>query len=353
MQNDMSKRDVKIDILRGISMIFIVLGHSGFPYTKFIYLFHLAIFFIISGYCYKENKIKTFNEFINYVIKKVKKLYLPYIVFNILCVLLNNIFIKLNLYSLSTHNYYGIKDYIINIVKVLLFRGNTEMLGATWFLEILFYISILYALTDYLLNKIKSNYKRIINIGISIFLLLIGYLLVLKDINVYIKIQILTCYIMFNIGNEFKKIKLVFNDLAKILLIFFSFVVLYIMQFHGEIEISLNKYTNPVYFVTVSIAGWVMLYEISVFLARTKFFKRIFSYVGESTMWILFLHFVVFKLVNLIGICLLKQDISGISTYPILYKEGYWWIIYTTFGVVIPIITKISFDYVKKVKRET
>lgn len=46
----MTNRNLQIDIARGIGIILVVLGHAAFPYTHFIYLFHLAIFFIMAGY---------------------------------------------------------------------------------------------------------------------------------------------------------------------------------------------------------------------------------------------------------------------------------------------------------------
>lgn len=39
------KRNKIIDIMKAIGIIFMVLGHSGFKYTKWIYQFHMALFF--------------------------------------------------------------------------------------------------------------------------------------------------------------------------------------------------------------------------------------------------------------------------------------------------------------------
>ena len=37
-----NKRDVTIDIIKGLGIVFMVLGHSYFPFQKFIYLFHMT-----------------------------------------------------------------------------------------------------------------------------------------------------------------------------------------------------------------------------------------------------------------------------------------------------------------------
>lgn len=42
----MDKRDTNIDIIKGIGITLMVLGHSQFPLTHFIYLFHMPIFLL-------------------------------------------------------------------------------------------------------------------------------------------------------------------------------------------------------------------------------------------------------------------------------------------------------------------
>ena len=44
------QRDPVLDSMRGIGIVLMVLGHSGFPGTGFIYLFHMALFFMLRQY---------------------------------------------------------------------------------------------------------------------------------------------------------------------------------------------------------------------------------------------------------------------------------------------------------------
>lgn len=68
---------------------------------------------------------------------------------------------------------------------------------------------------------------------------------------------------------------------------------------------------------------------------------------------ILILHFLIFKVVNLIGILSTKKDIMLLATFPVAFKEKYWWIIYTLFGTFIPIlINKIQKIIVERKKNE-
>lgn len=49
-------REDWIDVLKGIMIIFVVIGHSWFPYSQYIYWFHMPVFFMISGYLFKPQK---------------------------------------------------------------------------------------------------------------------------------------------------------------------------------------------------------------------------------------------------------------------------------------------------------
>lgn len=71
-----SNRITEVDILRGICMIAIVIGHMGvLKLKKFVYVFHLPVFFILSGYFFESSKNLGFGTFVR---KKVSQLIVPY-----------------------------------------------------------------------------------------------------------------------------------------------------------------------------------------------------------------------------------------------------------------------------------
>lgn len=332
-------RDEQMDILRGLGIVFVVLGHTVSPINHFIYLFHIIIFFIISGYFFKDDNIKDEKSLKKFMLKKVKRLYIPYILVNIICVLLNNFFIRINMYSISTHYYFTIKDIVKNIVKILLFNGVTEMAGATWFLQILFVVTIFYGMIEFLIKKFEIKNSNIIQMSISIIFLLFGYFLALKEINLkIINISVFTCYIFFDFGRNFKTFKIELSKYKRLLLLLISFILLLILNNLGTIEISKNIYTNLTFYISVSIIGWIFVYELSYFFTKTNIIKNIFIYIGQNTMSILILHFFIFKIINFIGVIITKEDISLMSTFPVLFTGKYCWIIYTLFGIIIPII---------------
>lgn len=54
------------NILKGVAILSIVIGHTYPTLGPFVYLYHLAIFFFIAGYLYKEKNMETIPFYILY-----------------------------------------------------------------------------------------------------------------------------------------------------------------------------------------------------------------------------------------------------------------------------------------------
>lgn len=79
------QRILWIDILRGIAMFLVVYGHTSqnAEIKKYIYAFHMPLFFIISGFVYHC------TSYPKYMKRKAQRLLLPYfvlILFPSLCI---------------------------------------------------------------------------------------------------------------------------------------------------------------------------------------------------------------------------------------------------------------------------
>ena len=49
-------RDDKVTIAKGIGILLMVAAHAGIPdvISRFIVMFHMPLFFFMSGYCFKD-----------------------------------------------------------------------------------------------------------------------------------------------------------------------------------------------------------------------------------------------------------------------------------------------------------
>ena len=79
----------------------------------------------------------------------------------------------------------------------------------------------------------------------------------------------------------------------------------------------------------------MLIYRLSGFIKNSD--SHFFIACGKSSLWILVLHFLSFKIVSAIGIALLGLDWINLASFPIRFYNGYWWIAYSVVGIVIPI----------------
>ena len=137
----MKLRNQNIDILRGLLIILVVIGHfnNGIMHD-IIFLFHMPLFFMISGFLLKREHLTEKN----YIVNKSKSLMMPYAVY-----LLIDLFLIRRNYSINS------------IVHTL--WGGRAVPGVYWYVTcFLFTLFLLSIMTKYLSD---ATVKALILIG--------------------------------------------------------------------------------------------------------------------------------------------------------------------------------------------
>lgn len=127
----------EIDILRGIAIIMVFLGHAVIVYpinlenvawcrglVAFISAVHMPLFFIVAGFCFHRK-----STYVDMVHKKIKRLLVPYVIFNLFDMCCRLVLSKF------VNRPCGIRESMIK----MLFYG-----GEYWFLYVLFLMCILW-----------------------------------------------------------------------------------------------------------------------------------------------------------------------------------------------------------------
>ena len=195
--NNQNKRLDYFDIAKGIGILLVIAGHFGIEkIDKFVFIFHMPLFFIISGYFINPNK--NTKEFIK---KRAKSLLIPYIITSLLIIL--GVMFK----DILKGNFdLAFMEGLQTFVKALYGSGsnsnhtlfNIEQIGAIWFLEALFISSVICKL-------ICENKYRWIIVIVLFGLSYISSLYIWLPFN----IQSGLCSLLFvMVGYEIKKIKL-------------------------------------------------------------------------------------------------------------------------------------------------
>ena len=165
------QRDPVIDSMRGIGIVLMVLGHSGFPGTDFIYLFHMALFFMLSGWLFSLR-----GGPVHFIKRKAVTLWLPFVLANTAFTVLNNLFLKLNILTSDERilqvpgnavtTPVTVRDVIGRTVHWCVFDGGTQLGGAMWFIQALFQVSILYALVEFILQRLLHGADTLLPQGL-------------------------------------------------------------------------------------------------------------------------------------------------------------------------------------------
>ena len=335
----MKKRDDSIDIAKALGIILVVLGHTEFVYSNFLYQFHMPLFFFLSGFVFNESKTKPFGRF---ALKKIKGLYLPFVVFELIFLCFHNLFVSIGFYSVESGKeliYYGINDYMKKGFQILTMGGGEQLCGPVWFLISSLEIVIVFALLFKLVNFLKINdiYKESMILLICIGLFFVGCYTHLPRMLSQSMIGIL----FFCVGYLYKKHK----NRIKLHWYFavISLAVIIVTGIFNKVDISKLEITYTWMLLISGIAGSYLILWLSGLIVRVKHIGFL-KYCGKNTIYILALHFVSFKLVMIAEWSVYRFDWVYLGSFP-TYEESFWWQIPLTIaGVGIPLLIKLFVD---------
>ena len=341
-------RNNRIDVMKGIAIILMVMGHSGFYFTSFIYLFHMAVFFMISGYLFRAERNADFGGLCKYIFRKIKGIWLPAFVWSTVFICANNFLINIGVYAnrseeilgnqVDAHAYMSVSETVREIIKALFMVGRTELGGAFWFFTTLFGVAIFCAIVDFVLSKFIKNEKRkdVAHGFFSIVLCLLGWSFDFLNISQLTVPVIFSCYILYFGGYMIKKY--VAPKLTHPLWVILAFAILVVLYMMGvRYNIGLNRYVNPICLLLTSFSGWILLSWLAEVIENKKI-ASVIKIIGQNTLPIVIHHFWCLKLVHLVQIWIYKYPRRYLAAFPYLNGGGLWWICYTVVGVALPVL---------------
>lgn len=272
-----------IDIAKAFAIIFIVLGHSV-AYSehcslvfKYLYSFHVFLFFFLSGYTFTINK--KFTEFIK---TKFTRIMIPYYFWAIAFLVPYAIFGTNIGASLDKATKFNFKDTLLNIFYAS--GTGLEQNRPLWFLPALFTTVCIYYWLIKLTDKHKSH--SIILLGVMLIISFVSY----TFLPILLPICINHCLIIgpvFYIGYLFNKLNLKEY-------IFKNFYYIVIMTILGTICSFANTLLSyrALKFGNLSLAFLSgLLLSVPVLYISFRINKnKLLEYIGKNTMGILIFH---------------------------------------------------------------
>lgn len=139
-----------IDSAKGFAMIFIMLSHTSFPYSRIFFVFHVQMFFFLSGYLFNTEK---YNDVRIMLRSRIPRLMIPYFSLSTL----NCLIYTFVLYLKNRNAWESIEQGGLHIIGALTAvrqcNWNTHM-GTFWFIPCLLFTEILYCTIHILLKKV-------------------------------------------------------------------------------------------------------------------------------------------------------------------------------------------------------
>ena len=284
-------------------IVLIVIGHVLQPHTyiwNFITLFHVPLFYIISGDLYRESQ----NNFGNLLKKKIKQFWIPYVSISVAAYLIEACF-DARSFSAST------------AVKIILMLDAPKILGAEWFIAVLFYAEMLLCLMDEHMQEKECNAVVFFGFIIGMFTQLpLGFSRVLTAGG----------YLYF--GRKMKKLERVLAERPDSSLLL-SFLMLCVSAFWCYSSYSSNTYTSVILSVICALCGSNVIISCSKIaehkLSKKCCCKRFLEYLGQNTMGVVFFHFIAFRIVNIFIVAYKGISSLNIFEFPIIYDCGFIW----------------------------
>lgn len=285
-----------IDSFKAMGIILVVLGHNFLPegVIKYIFSFHVPLFFFISGYLFKP---QNYSGFISFLRKKVGTILLPYFCFFL---------ISYAFWLLVTRNY--IENFYTKPLKPL--AGMFYSIGikswlqpniVLWFLTCLFVVEILF----YILIRIQ-NKKYLV--AVLVIFSVLGYAAkFFMPFRLPWSADVAFVAVAFY-GAAFllkDKINLWMSRswTAKALLAAgFMVANLIFMKLNIRVDMNNNIYGNYFYFYLAAFCGIFAWMFVSGLVGNNK----ILNYIGRNTLIILTCHLIAQNILMVVALFAFK-----------------------------------------------
>lgn len=338
-------RDRSLDIIRGLDILLVVYAHT-LPFCRdFIHVIAIPLFLLVSGYCWHP-KISTWGDFGRFFLKRLKSLYVPFVLYNWLFTLLGGLFLKIGFYTNDTalfdiardwpipqtlYGTPGVQDYVRSLLRILIMQETTKFGTATWFLIILLAINVTQALFDLLSSRLKLNGKLWIPLADLVLMAVLSQIYFVHNQNqAYLK-TFFCCYFSFLIGIFLQRIRWKYFTSWWMGILAFGGVLLVSHFYHYELSAAVISEV-PVYLFSCTCA-WVLAKSLAQGITHVRWLSDGLGWIGRHTIPVMCLHVLCFKFAALLYIkvySLPRVYLAGWHT--ILDTSDLWKVFFTVVG---------------------
>lgn len=267
------ERLIYIDILKGIAIILVVMGHMFVPYTDYlqspvnqmIYSVHIPLFIFLSGLVFHLSQSKKAIR--TTIMKKVLSLLLPFFCFSAVYCFSKNISYTDMLFKNEIHNGY-------------------------WFTLVLFEIILISIIVEYILTKYSGLIIDIIlNVAITLTLLFIAKTEIIQEPfnTLFSTDKVAKYYMFFQMGKFVRTYNIIGCIFRKQWLYMISIIIYFVLFSIFGYDL---QYTNIISFI-LPCCGILILTNLVE--SNQDFFNRygFLAKIGKNSLEIYLIHFLI------------------------------------------------------------
>lgn len=337
---------------KGVAIILMVMAHARVSHygIVFINMFHMPLFFIMSGYCFKESYLYDFKGF---AWKRIKGAYWPFVKWGLLFLLLHNFFYSVNIYNDefgfrgTVSHIYSWREIAHHASRIVLSMNDPEqLLGGYWFLHSYFFASFI-AFTVIWLCRKRSRIC-LLWCWIALLLACMGFkyfsYVIPHFVRDYVSAREFLAASFIVSGFVIKHTKLPWERYS-IMIIPVGIAIVIIGSLLWPCSMSDVTWRKTIPYALTATAGTLMVFSLCKLLTKQAFVSSFLKYVGDRTLAILTWHFLSFKLVSLLIIRVHSLPIARLAEFPAIDEFAYrgWWGLYLIVGIAIPLLIDYCF----------
>ena len=264
---------------------------------------------------------------------------------------------KINFYTVNTDflinlnpvqlggfsHFYTIKDICIKSLLSIVMYHIDFLINPLWFVKVLFFISVFYAIVGFIIYKFFPKQKEKIMMLLALLSLFIGFFMFKKHFKFY-NIDLIFSYVfLYHLGYLWKKYE--YRIKSSVFLTSVILLIIYYFTFPNTILYSANKYQNPIVLILLSTCVFFATIFVSQCINNYCFLKKIIIYIGQHTMSILIFHMTFFKLITALQVKIYNLQPYNLAYTYGLYTSHFWWLTYLIIGIIGPLM--LNFIYTK------
>ena len=273
------ERRKDLDFAKGVGIILMVLGHcysagNGENILCWLYSFHMPLFFIVPGIVYGNYHRRTERGFGSVVIKKFKRLLIPYFFF---ATITASFFCVLGRKSLAVFGAY--------MYRIVTLQG----INAMWFIPCFLVVELIFAASR------RTKHHVINNVLLALAGLTTVWLPVVKEIVPGLQSVI--------IGSAFMALGFLCSRryIASISLpvwIGCTLIHLMVAMWNGRVDLAYGVYGNPILYFVNGLLGTFVIIRAYDYLSNSRL-SRYIVWLGEHSIVVLCTSSMVIEILRL------------------------------------------------------